>query len=239
MNYLNPKTKQKIKKITSEAFNKFGAEVTELTNYKEIVVKENDRLVEPMSKLTLNKWMGYITVCIHNLHREAIKEKEKNNKEFAETQYIKYIDGHLNIEPGNYAETLVIKENVKKPTETNMPLIKTIMYSINFYSDGTFEKIKPVEVKKEEEYILYLGLFDYNHNKVVIQKGGYKGCNVKNKQSILDYFRTMKKFEEWCVEKMEDVFSGRLNTNPDTSKDMATLNKIINEIEIKRRLGSF
>jgi hypothetical protein len=231
MTYINPKTKQKIKKVTTEAFNKFGHELTQLSNYKEIIVKENDRLVEPMTRLTLNKWMGYITVCIHNLQREAIKEKEKAEKEFGEAQYTHHLNNIKSVEP--VVEPVV--EAVDEP-------VKELMYSINFYKDGTFEKVMPIifkNVKEEEEVpVLYLGLFDYNNNQVVVQKGGYRGCNVKNKQSILSYFRTMKRFEDWCHEKMEDVFSGKLKPNPDTSKDMATLNKIINEIEIKRRLGT-
>jgi hypothetical protein len=223
MTYINPKTKEKIKKVTAEAYKRFGPEVTELSNYKEIIIEENNNLPESMSRLTLNKWMGYITVCIHNLHRETVKEaikQKKIEKEFEEAQYTH----HLN--------------NIKNEPVVAEP-VKELMYSINFYKDGTFEKVMPVKEEiKEEVPVLYLGLFDYNNSQVVVQKGGYKGCNVKNKQSILSYFRSMKRFEDWCHEKMEDVFSGKLKPNPDTPKDMATLNKIVNEIEIKRRLGT-
>lgn len=227
--YLNPRTKEKIKKVTKEAYKKYGAEVTELSNYKEIIIEENGKLPESMSRNTLNKWFGYITVCIHNLHKEAIKEKERIDKEFEAKQY----NHHLN--------NIKVYAEEKDITEAVVVEPKELMYSINFYKDGTFEKVMPIkeEQKEEQAPVVYLGLFDYNDNKVVVQRGGYKGCNVKNKKSILNYFRSMKRFENWCQEKMDDVFSGRLKPNIDTPKDMATLNKILNEIEIKRRLGTF
>jgi ribosomal protein S17E len=208
--YINPKTKEKIKRIANEAFKKFGNEVTELSNYRSIINKENERLVEPMSRITLNKYIGYLTVCIHNLKTET-----------------------------KIVESL---ETPQPQPEAVVEAVKELEYSINFYKDGTFERIEPkVEViepqPEEEPYVIYFGLFDYNHNKITIRRGKYSGCNVKSNLSILDYFGGLDWYETWCKERMNDIYTGYVPSNADTPKDMETLNMIVNEIYIKKRLS--
>jgi hypothetical protein len=216
--YINPKTKQKIRIVANEAFKKFGNEVTELSNYKSIIIKENERLTEPMSRITLNKYIGYLTVCIHNLKTEAKIAQSLEIEKALETE----------------------KEQPVK--EAVVEAVKELEYSINFYKDGTFERIEPkVEVvepvKEEEPYVVYFGLFDYNHNKITIRRGKYSGCNVKSNLSILDYFGGLDWYETWCKERMNDIYTGYVPSNADTPKDMETLNMIVNEIYIKKRLS--
>lgn len=213
--FIKPKTMDKLKRISKEIYRKFGKEANELSNFLNIINEENKRLAEPMTRTTISKYIGYIAKSIINLEQDNKVEEQK-------------------IE---IRKAIQIEEEVKE-----LP-VKTLQMTINFYSDGTYEKVvhkapvvQPVVTSAPQQapYVLYLGLFDYNYGKIVIRKGGYTGCNIKNPQSILEYFRSMKRFEDWCEDKMEDVFSGRLTPNPDTSDNMRTLNNVLNKLRRNR-----
>jgi hypothetical protein len=232
MSKIKEQTMNKIAKIAKAAWDQYGVEICDLSNYEYLIKKISRQLDIPLSRLTLQNHIDKITFTIKQLERSNLR-KIRSNAGINLTEKDLFESG---IE--DKADWVVNAEKQKKEEEKP---VRTLVYSINYYSDGTYEKIKPAvePVKPVSEYVLYLGLFDYNDGKLIVQKGGYKGCNIRNKQSILQYFKTMKRFENWCVEKMNDVFSGKLIPNPDTPRDMETLNKIINELEIKRRLGNY
>ena len=105
------------------------------------------------------------------------------------------------------------------------------------YTDGTQEEyvlaVKPTIQQPQPAPVIWMGLFNYASDKeCIIQKGGFKGCNLKDRTSIKKFFQNYYKLKTWCENKLNEADPNHPNYQPfimnaDTPKDIATLNRII------------
>jgi hypothetical protein len=215
---MNVETKHKLRKVAEKLYERFGVEVLDVTNFTYLAMDIADKSDFVISRLTMDRYQSYLRKIILNIDTERIFESKK--------------------------EEVVVK--VEKPKVVIMEESqKDIDVIIIRYKDGS-EKLFREDLKSEiieeeviEEPKVWLGLFNYNDDKITIRKGKYTGCDVTSKESISKHFAGMLDFMRYCdwahregAKALKGQSSG-LAVNPDTPRDMETLNKIIKKLEMK------
>jgi hypothetical protein len=151
---------------------------------------------------------------------------------------IKQLDfeNQLNKVPEYIGANQLLSDEKEKVAEPEKELL-----SIKFiYSDGSYEirELKPKVIEKIEPEQIWLGLFNYKKDgTIIIQKGRYIGCNVKNTKSIKSYFKSISWFYKWSLGQIEKAEKEQIIITPDTPKDVEILKKIVERIETSMNLN--
>lgn len=207
-NFIKPETKAKLQAVASNLYNQYGVDVINFTNFRSLIIIENSKIDEPMSYHTYVKYQSYLAKIIKNLEEDAKMEIRKNAYKILEESKV---------------------EEVKIAPEP----VKELDYYICVYKDGSVERREPKK-KVAQFQELFIGLFDYSDNKVVIRRGFNSGCNIKSIHSILNKFGNLDKFETWCKNRLRDVEDKKITPNVDTPRDIETLKYILSKLELRK-----
>ena len=207
-NFIKPETKVKLQQVANQLHTNYGVDVINLTNFRSLIILENDKIENPMSYHTVVKYQSYLAKIVKNLEEDAKLEIRKNAYKILEEAKV---------------------EEVKVAPEP----VKELDYYICVYKDGSVERREPRK-KVAQFQELFIGLFDYSDNKVVIRRGFNSGCNIKSINSILTKFGSLDKFETWCQNRLKDVEDKKITPNVDTPRDIETLKYVLSKLELRK-----
>lgn len=157
--------------------------------------------------------------------------KKENDKLQVPMSYLTYTERVAYI--AKIIKNLDELKTEEKKQETK-PEVKEVDYLIVVYKDGSIERKEPKIKQQSTDDTIYLGLFDYHDNLIIIRRGDYSGCNIKSKSSIKAYFKDFNWFETWCKGRLDDVTEGKITPNRDTPRDIETLNMILKQLEERK-----
>ena len=214
---IKPETLKKLEIVAQNLFNKYGEDVTNFSNFTALVRRENDRLDIPMAYLTYTSKLNELVKIIKNLGLEKSKSGEQHIPK--------------------------IEQSRRTPIMVTTPeSVKELSFIIEVYTDGTINKLDCLirQPKPEPQPEVFFGLFDYNNNKVVVRNSRrYNGCNIRQTESIIQYFGNMNWFETWAKARLEEAYQPTFNANTDTPRDIKTLEKVLSLLEAKRNRRLF
>jgi hypothetical protein len=121
-------------------------------------------------------------------------------------------------------QNIIIEQ--EEQSKTILDKIKSITIKYESGAESIF--IEKVEIKEEKQKE-FAGLFNYiDDNNVIIRRDKrFIGCNVKNLDSIIEYFKSLAKFKDWCFWAIQLAESKDFKKNADTDRDVEFLKKII------------
>jgi hypothetical protein len=129
-------------------------------------------------------------------------------------------------------DLLIKKEVVEEVIEVIPTPERVLITIVKLYSDGTFDLEYPDQIKEVEEVEEYHGLFDYSGGRTIIQRGKYKGCDIKIPTDIYKYFGNSKMFEGWAYYQISAAQSPDFKgVNKDTNRDIETLKSALKSIK--------
>jgi hypothetical protein len=213
-------TREKFIKIADALIKEYGYEVTNISNWTQLVKVTADKLNIAISRVTLAEYNNYLIKIIKNKESESkdiFREPVREDKEVSEVS---------------------ILENIDNLIEGRKKVVKAVVL---VYEDLSKEVIwGEIKKKEEKDPVLWIGLFDYKEDgSIIIRKDKrYIGCDVRDPQSVLKYFYNMDNFIEWCQWALNDVNRPGFNWNVDTDKNVETLISILEAIE-KRKTDKF
>lgn len=211
MTQIRTETKVKLKKIAEAMIEKWGYNVVNLSNYKEIVIKTSGDINVTLHKVTIKNSLNYLTKIITNAELEY-KHRDLNK----------------------------VFDLIEVPvSQTPEKLIKQPVAIVAVFSDGSKELIygeipkkKKEEVKDEE--VIYFGLFDYKKNgSIIIRRGRHSGCDVTKADDIKIHFGNIFALLNWFRYTYDAPNRSGFVRNVDTNKDMETLAMLIDKVEKK------
>lgn len=177
-NYIKPETIKKLQTVANRLYDKYGKDVTNLSNFRTLIVEESERTPEQMSYNTIAKYQNYLAKIITNIRvKEVIQEmeakevvevsKDTKSKKIVDYIIVVYKDG--SIERRDKKEEVVVEENpvcfiglfnylddkiiVRRGTKTgcNVKSIKSILNHFNSIADFQYwceSRLKDVEDKR-------------------------------------------------------------------------------------------
>lgn len=213
-------TREKLVKIANKMIDKWGYEVVNVSNFTQLVKEAAEDLDLQISRLTIRNYAGYLSVIIRNKEKEKkdiFMSPIKEDQVESEDSILKNVDNLL---------------NEKK---------KAIKAIVVVYEDNSKEIVwGEIKKKTEEEPILWIGLFDYcKDGRIIVKKDKrYIGCDITDPQSVIEYYKSMDNFIEWCEWSIRVTKEPGFRWNADTEKNIETLKSILSEIE-KRKVSKF
>jgi len=214
--FLKPETKVKLNKIVDEVFRMYGKEAPNLSNIKTIIKSTAGKLAAQ------SKMIGMSDYTLFNHHDYIIKQLNfviaQDLSKRTLTEFVKGLDG--------------IKE--VKPVEDD---IRSITITYQSGKKRTFIEVDEIDEKTIKQPKLWLGLFDYVDDKhIYIRRDKrYIGCNVKSLESIIENFKSLIAFKEWCIWARDLAVSPKFKANIDTPKDIEFLNEVIAAINKRQQ----
>jgi len=191
--------------IAGRMFAKWGPDVVNYTNFDSLAKMTNQKLNHPVS-------LGTFCSKYEKL-RHLITEMAK-------------------------MKTDMLEVKVEEPQSTNVTPVETrtiiSVETIITFSDGEEVRYSGTlpKVELEETTFFNHGLFHYTSEKeIVIKRGRYAGCNIKNPKMVEDKFRTLEFFVKWCQDRILDMQSGRVPPNASKTIDNETLLRAIKGAE--------
>jgi hypothetical protein len=207
-NFIKPETKAKLQEVANKLYSQHGVDVINWSNFRVLITIESEKLQNSMSYHTIVKYQSYLSKIIMNLDEDAKMEIRKN--------------AYKILEEAKVEEAKVAPEPIKE-----------LDFYICVYKDGSVERREPRK-KVAQFQELFIGLFDYSDNKVVIRRGFNSGCNIKSINSILNKFGSLGKFETWCNNRLKDVEDKKITPNVDTPRDIETLKYVLSRLEVRK-----
>lgn len=199
---MKQKTKDQLLKLANHLVDIIGDDARHLTTWQ--ILKKSKELKLSFSYQTIENYKNYLDKVII----------DKSNKGGLEKILL------------NQAPNLPVPQqdnNIKPP--------KTIKLTI---AGGVWEYqlvdiVEPQQVEKVP--MVFFGLFNYETENIIsIRRGIYNGCNVKDKNSILQHFGSLTWFKQWCEGRLDDVKNPEFKRNADTDRDIETLERLLKSI---------
>lgn len=228
-----PETEQKLKSIATSFWidiqkRKCDVDVVNQHNFIHQCKKRAEKLNIGIAYETITRHKNVINKYLNDWWSNKIEQQrldEQRNKNDVDA----FFNG-IETKP-----TYVAKTNLKKAIQLSQSQTEDKLIKIQFiYQSGKTEtkSLVDVEIEQVEQPILWTGLFDYKKTgEIVIQRGGYKGINIKNFNQVITKFGSVEEFRKWCAEKIDDAEKGRIMIKSDTPRDVETLKKVIAKID--------
>lgn len=220
-----------MKKLTKEKLIKLVNYITDLglkrfdiecENFVNLMIRFCDELDLRLHKLTLLKYEDWILDRVSDYWALAENSKIENNKEEEEEEFIlpdtKRFDDDIDV--------IIVRKKSGKEFIYRLEKIVEVI-------EPVVEEQKPVEQKPTGA--TWKGLFTYvDNDKIFINRGKYRGCNVMDSKSLKAFFDNAIEFYGWILDcmrpsKIKKVMDSREKW--ELELNIKTLRELKNKIE--------
>jgi hypothetical protein len=235
---LKSETKRKLKNIAVAAYKEWGPDLLEYDNAHIIYYNTGKKTGNYLTRVTINKWLGYLSDDVKRLKSEdpiysTLKQKE-TKKVVAELNATDIKNILLMFNGGTYKEF----ENITDLLDW--------LSNVNVVENKVEEEKTPAKLKYKDTYT---GLFHYSENEIRINQHSYAGCVIWKdgkfiKDDILRYFNKVdfispiEQFKGWMIHQLNYYYAGKLDSYhkngirdiEDTKKDVKLMTKMLKNI---------